>query len=193
MDDEACNYDASAWTNDDCEYGPSAGLIEGDATVEVGAGVSEWSYSCSDEAASFEWTITGGTILSGQGTSYVTVEWDGNITDGVLSVAASSASGCVGEISTISVDVVTGVEDLVFSQNLDVFPSPTSSTITVYLDGAFALSNNLCEIYSISGQKMMAFTLSQSEIDVSGLSNGTYLITIQTERGLIRQSFVVAK
>ncbi|MDA0731385.1 MAG: T9SS type A sorting domain-containing protein, partial [Bacteroidetes bacterium] len=131
--------------------------------------------------------------LSGQGTSYVTVEWDGNITDGVLSVTASSASGCVGEISTISVDVVVGVEDLVFSQNLDVFPSPTSSTITVYLDGAFALSNNLCEIYSISGQKMMAFTLSQSEIDVSGLSNGTYLITVDTERGLIRQSFVVAK
>jgi hypothetical protein len=193
MNAEACNYDASAWTNDDCEYGPSAGLIEGDATVEVGAGVSEWSYSCSDEAASFEWTITGGTILSGQGTSYVTVEWDGNITDGVLSVAASSASGCVGEISTISVDVVMGVEDFVFSQNLDVFPSPTSFTITVSLDGGFALSNNLCEIYSISGQKMMEFTLSQSEIDVSGLSNGTYLITVQTERGLIRQSFIVAK
>jgi hypothetical protein len=193
MNAEACNYDASAWTNDDCEYGPSAGLIEGDATVEIGAGVSEWSYSCSDEAASFEWTITGGTILSGQGTSYVTVEWDGNITDGVLSVAASSASGCVGEISTISVDVVMGVEDFVFSQNLDVFPSPTSFTITVSLDGGFALSNNLCEIYSISGQKMMEFTLSQSEIDVSGLSNGTYLITVQTERGLIRQSFIVAK
>ncbi len=95
MDDEACNYDASAWTNDDCEYGPSAGVIEGDASVELGVGVSEWSYSCSADADSFEWTITGGTILSGQGTSYVTVEWDGNITDGGLSVAASSASVCV--------------------------------------------------------------------------------------------------
>ena len=101
MNAEACNYDASAWTNDDCEYGPSAGLIEGDATVEVGAGVSEWSYSCSDEAASFEWTITGGTILSGQGTSYVTVEWDGNITDAVLSVAASSASGAAAIYSNV--------------------------------------------------------------------------------------------
>jgi hypothetical protein len=193
MDAEACNYDVSAWTNDDCEYGPSAGVIEGDASVEVGVGVSEWSYSCSDDADSFEWTITGGTILSGQGTSFVTVEWNGENPDGVLTVAASSASGCVGAISTISVDVVSGVETLVFSQNLDVFPSPTSSTITVYLDGAFALSNNLCEIYSISGQKMMEFTLSQSEIDVSGLSNGTYLITVKTERGLVRQSFVVAK
>jgi hypothetical protein len=193
MDAEACNYDASAWTNDDCVYGPSAGLIEGDNSVEVGVGVSEWSYSCSADAASFEWTITGGTILSGQGTSFVTVEWIGDITDGVLSVVASSASGCVGEISTISVDVVTGVEDLVFSQNLDVFPSPTSSTIAVSLDGDIALSNNFCEIYSISGQKVMEFTLSQSEIDVSGLSNGTYLIIVDTERGLIRQSFIVAK
>ena len=52
-----------------------------------------------------------------------------------------------------------GVEDLVFSHNLDVFPSPTSSTITVSLDGDLALSNNLCEIYSISGQKIMGFPL----------------------------------
>lgn len=193
MDAEACNYDASAWTNDDCVYGPSAGVIEGDNSVEIGVGVSEWSYSCSADAASFEWTITGGTILSGQGTSFVTVEWIGDITDGVLSVVASSASGCVGEISTIGVDVVTGVEDLVFSQNLDVFPSPTSSTIAVSLDGDIALSNNFCEIYSLSGQKVIEFTLSQSEIDVSGLSNGTYLIIVDTERGLIRQSFVVAK
>ena len=82
---------------------------------------------------------------------------------------------------------------LVFSQNLDVFPSPTSSTIAVSLDGDIALSNNFCEIYSISGQKVMEFTLSQSEIDVSGLSNGTYLITVETERGLVRQSFIVSK
>ena len=193
MDAEACNYDEGAWTNDDCVYGPSAGVIEGDNSVEIGVGVSEWSFSCSADAASFEWTITGGTILSGQGTSFVTVEWIGDITDGVLSVVASSATGCVGEISTIGVDVVTGVEDLVFSHNLDVFPSPTSSTIAVSLDGDIALSNNFCEIYSISGQKVMEFTLSQSEIDVSGLSNGTYLIIVDTERGLIRQSFIVAK
>ena len=96
-------------------------------------------------------------------------------------------------VSTIGVEVVMGVEDLVFSQNLDVFPSPTSSTIAVSLDGDIALSNNFCEIYSISGQKVMEFTLSQSEIDVSGLSNGTYLIIVDTERGLIRQSFIVAK
>tara|TARA_B110001469_G_C9627157_1_gene313197 strand:+ start:566 stop:1807 length:1242 start_codon:yes stop_codon:yes gene_type:complete len=192
MDMEACNYDVSAWTNDDCEYGPSAGTIVGSISVVVGAGTSEWSYSCSDEAASYEWTITGGTILSGQGTSSVTVEWSGDVSDGVLSVAASSDSGCTGAASSISVDVVMGVEDLVFSQNLRVFPSPTSSTISVAIDGDYG-SNNLCEIYSITGQKMMEFTLSQSEIDVTDLANGTYLITVNTDRGLIRQSFIVAK
>ena len=192
MDMEACNYDESAWTNDDCEYGPSAGTIEGSISVVVGAGTSEWSYSCSDEAASYEWTITGGTILAGQGTSSVTVEWSGDVSDGVLSVAASSDSGCTGAASSISVEVVMGVEDLVFSQNLRVFPSPTSSTISIAIDGDYG-SNNLCEIYSITGQKMMEFTLSQSEIDVTDLANGTYLITVNTDRGLIRQSFIVAK
>ena len=93
----------------------------------------------------------------------------------------------------MGVDIVMGVEYFTFSQNLDVFPSPTSSKVTVSLDGDLALSNNICEIYSLSGQKMMEFTLSQSEIDVSDFSNGTYLITVETEQGFIRQSFVVAK
>ena len=193
MDSLACNYDENAWTNDDCEYGPSAGTIEGNGSVEVGSGVSEWSYSCSDEAASFEWTIAGGTILSGQGTSFVTVEWSGDISDGVLSVLASSNGGCEGIVSTIDVNVVMGLEDLVFSQNLDVFPSPTSSAITISLAVEFAASNIRFEIYSITGQRVMELMLSESEIDVSSLSNGTYIVAVTTPRGVLRQSFVVAK
>ena len=193
MDSEACNYDENAWTNEDCVYGPSAGDIVGDGSVVVGSKVSEWSYSCSNDAAAYEWTITGGTILSGQGTSTVNVAWSGDINDGVISVVAISETDCVGAVSSMGVDVVMEVEDLAFSQILDVFPSPTSSTITVFLEGELVLSPKRCEIYSLTGQKMMVFTLSHSEIDVSNLSNGTYIITFETERGLIRQSFVVAK
>jgi hypothetical protein len=193
MDSEACNYDEIAWTNEDCVYGPSAGNIVGDGSVVVGAEVSEWSYSCSNDAASYEWTITGGTILSGQGTSTVNVAWSGT-TNGVLSVVAISETDCVGAVSSMNVDVVMGVEDLSLSQILDVFPSPTSSTITVFLEGELVLSpDKRFEIYSLTGQKMTVFTLSHSEIDVSDLSNGTYIITFETERGIIRQSFVVAK
>ncbi len=191
MDENACNYDANAWTNDECEYGPSAGVIEGDQTINLNDfNTTEWSYSCSDEASSFEWTITGGTILSGQGTSYVTVEWN---TDGAISVTAISADGCSGTTSTLEIDILMGLEGLTFSDNLNIFPSPASSNVTIALDGIEG--NNSCQIYSLTGKKVLAFVLANNTqiLDVSHLAKGTYILAVDTDHGLLRQAFVISK
>jgi hypothetical protein len=190
MDENACNYDASAWTNDECEYGPSAGVIEGDQDINLNAGTTEWSYSCSDEASSFEWNITGGTILSGQGTSFVTVQWT---TDGEISVTAISADGCPGLSSTLEIDILMGLEGLTFSDNLTIFPSPASSNMTISLDGM--KGNNRCQIYSLTGKKVLAFVLENNTrtLDVSSLANGTYILAVDTEQGAVKQAFVIAK
>ena len=193
MDETACNYDSSAWINDECEYGPSAGVIEGAESVIINAGVSEWSYSCSDEASSFEWNINGGTILSGQGTSFVTVEWTGDITDGEISVTAISAGGCPGTPSTLGVDVVMGVEHLTLSDQLNIFPSPASSNITISTEGI--AGNNICQVYSLNGKKVLEFVLENNTrtLDVSNLANSTYILTVHTEQGLVSQTIVISK
>ena len=198
MDETACNYDANAWTNDECEYGPSAGVIEGPIGINLNdINTTEWSYSCSDEASSFEWTITGGTILSGQGTSFVTVAWT---TEGVesgesasISVTAISADGCSGTTSTLEVDILMGLEGLTFSDNLNIFPSPASSNITITLDGI--IGNNRCQIYSLTGKKVLVFVLENNArtLDVSHLANGTYILTVDTDQGLVKQTFVISK
>lgn len=191
MDENACNYDASAWTNDECEYGPSAGVIEGDQTINLNdINTTEWSYSCSDEASSFEWTITGGTILSGQGTSFVTVEWT---TDGAISVTAISADGCSGTTSTLEIDILMGLEGLTFSDNLNIFPSPASSNVTITLDGIEG--NNSGHIYSLTGKKVLTFVLANNTqiLDVSHLAKGTYILSVDTDHGLLRQAFVISK
>lgn len=190
MDETACNYDASAWSNDECEYGPSAGVIEGDQAINLNAGTTEWSYSCSDEASSFEWTITGGTILSGQGTSFVTVEWT---TDGAISVTAISADGCPGTSSTLEIDILMGLEGLTFSDKLNIFPSPASSNMTISLDGIEG--NTRCEIYALNGKKVLAFVLENNTrtLDVSNLANGTYILAVETDQGPVEQAFVIAK
>ena len=190
MDENACNYDASAWTNEECEFGPSAGVIEGDQDINLNAGTTEWSYSCSDEASSFEWSITGGTILSGQGTSFVTVQWT---TDGEISVTAISADGCPGLSSTLEIDILMGLEGLTFSDNLTIFPSPASSNMTVSLDGIEG--NKRCQIYSLTGKKVLAFVLENNTrtLDVSNLANGTYILAVNTDQGAVKQAFVIAK
>ena len=190
MDENACNYDASAWTNEECEFGPSAGVIEGDQDINLNAGTTEWSYSCSDEASSFEWSITGGTILSGQGTSFVTVQWT---TDGEISVTAISSDGCQGLPSTLEIDILMGLEGLTFSEKLTIFPSPASSNMTISLDGI--KGNNRCQIYSLTGKKVLEFVLENNTrtLDVSNLANGTYILAVNTDQGAVKQAFVIAK
>tara|TARA_B100000768_G_scaffold133358_1_gene124132 strand:- start:1092 stop:2351 length:1260 start_codon:yes stop_codon:yes gene_type:complete len=198
QDETACNYDANAWTNEECEYGPSAGVIEGPQGINLNdINTTEWSYSCSDEASSFEWTITGGTILSGQGTSFVTVAWT---TEGVesgesasISVTAISADGCSGTTSTLEIDILMGLEGLTFSDNLNIFPSPASSNITITLDGI--KGNNRCQIYSLTGKKVLEFVLENNTrtLDVSNLANGTYILAVNTDQGALKQAFVIAK
>ena len=123
----------------------------------------------------------------------MTVEWTGDITDGEISVIAFSEDGCPGVSSTLGVDVVMGVEHLTLSDNLTIFPSPANSNITISTEGL--AGNNICQIYSLSGKKIMEFVLENNThtIDVSNLSNSTYILTVHTEQGLVSQTFAISK
>jgi hypothetical protein len=72
-----------------------------------------------------------------------------------------------------------------------VFPNPANSYINVNANSN--ISN--VEIYSISGQKVADFTANgtQTVISTSNLSNGMYLMKINTENGTINKKFSVVR
>ena len=47
---------------------------------------------------------------------------------------------------------------------------------------------------TITGQLVITFAIvdGYATIDVSSLANGTYILSLQTERGIVRQSLVVS-
>tara|TARA_R110002020_G_scaffold312810_3_gene528192 strand:+ start:1649 stop:2620 length:972 start_codon:yes stop_codon:yes gene_type:complete len=76
------------------------------------------------------------------------------------------------------------VED--FSQNdFQIYPNPT----TEYLNIKTQLSNYNYSIYNSLGQKVNV-TLFENKVDVSNLSNGIYLIKIETETGEVSKRFI---
>ena len=85
------------------------------------------------------------------------------------------------------------LEGLTFSEKLTIFPSPASSNMTVSLDGI--KGNNRCQIYSITGKKVLEFVLENNTrtLDVSNLANGTYILAVNTDQGAVKQAFVIAK
>ncbi|PCJ80340.1 MAG: hypothetical protein COA49_08885 [Bacteroidetes bacterium] len=195
MDLEACNYDDSAWMNDECEYGPSAGVIVGDENVDLQGTITEWSYSCDEGAENYLWTADGGTIISGQGTSSILVEWSGTSTTGSVSVIASNSGNCEGQASVMNVDILLGIEQINHDLGVSIFPNPASSEISLSFTSELIRPNYVCKIFSSTGSKVQEFTISTktTSIDVSGYSNGTYILLVQTQNGIVRESFIVAK
>jgi hypothetical protein len=63
---------------------------------------------------------------------------------------------------------------------LDIWPNPTSSFVYV--------SENICdvEIFSINGRKLMHLIETNGMIDLSSLSDGTYLLRASTAFGTIQ-------
>jgi hypothetical protein len=73
-------------------------------------GSANVAYSCASVAGatSYQWSVLGGSIASGQGTSSITVNWNNSGTTGSLSVAASNVCG-TGGTRNVSTRLIPGL------------------------------------------------------------------------------------
>jgi len=78
----------------------------------------------------YNWTVSGGTILSGQGTDSINVQW-GSPGSGAVSVIETNEDGCKGDIVSIEVNIgSTGIENLA-GEGLHIYPNPFFNKITI--------------------------------------------------------------
>lgn len=194
-DPAACNYDASAWLANDCIYAVSAGVISGETAVVINEGTTEWTYTCDGEADSFMWdTGNGATIVSGQGSNTIVVDWGSQLVDPTqLTVVAVIGDDCYGEESMLTVDFVLGVGELDITSTLSAFPNPSSSQVQINFESEFNSGRVDCQLVSLTGQVVRNFVIENGKatINVSDLASGSYIMSLQTELGLVRESLVV--
>ncbi len=94
------------------------------------------------------------------------------------------------KIDDITVAAGTGIQEVANNSTV-VYPNPANNVINVN-----STSNiNGVEIYTIAGQKVANYTANgtQTAISVSNLSNGMYLMKINTENGTSVQKFNVVR
>lgn len=82
--------------------GPTA--INGPSQVCPGQAAVSYSTAAIDNIT-YAWTVSGGTILSGQGSNSITVQW-GTSGPGAISVNATNAQGCPSPLISLPVTVV---------------------------------------------------------------------------------------
>ena len=88
----------------------------------------------------------------------------------------NSSSGTLGVFSAI-IKTTIGILSIAKS-DFYVFPNPAKNEISLKIEN---LSNKLFEIYDLNGKYILSKIYDNNPIDISTLSNGTYILKNQTK------------
>ena len=75
---------------------------------------------------------------------------------------------------------------LVDENGMAIFPNPVKDVLTINYDKAISQ----IDVYDVNGKLVKTFTTVDNTINVSDLSEGVYMLNIQTEEGLIVRKIV---
>jgi len=152
----------------------SGNAIEGPVGPEA---FSNSTYTCNGAANStYQWTITNGVIISGQGTNSVTILWASSGL-GNVSVVETTYEGCVG--TTLSQDVVvipTNVEEL--SNALILYPNPATTELNLQTTTELIGSDLI--IFDALGKQIhkQQILSTNTRINTSAFAAGNYVMKV---------------
>jgi hypothetical protein len=141
----------------------------------------------------YNWAVTGGTIISGQGTNAIEVVWDQFITGiGEVQITWANLSGCeISQTYTVNVDV--SVQEII-ATNLRIYPNPTRDVVNIQWD--FMNDNTYLTVFDNAGKLLSTSKLnnqSLQQIDLSGYENGVYQLRLSNENAVIMKAIVVTR
>ncbi len=141
----------------------------------------------------YNWIVTGGTIISGQGTNVIEVIWDQFITGvGEIQMTWANAYGCEStQFYAVNVDV--SVQEIVAS-NLRIYPNPARDVVNIQWD--FINENTYLSVYDNAGKLLSTNKLnnqSLQQVDLSGYENGVYQLRLSNENAVIMKAIVATR
>ena len=142
-----------------------------------------------NSGSSYNWTVpAGATIISGQGTNSIVVDFGANA--GVVTVQESNAFGSATpvtkNVSMTSTSVLATIET-----NLSIYPNPTNQTSYI------TLNNSMNDKVEISVIDMQGRTLLKSNWNTSDdfligndLQSGVYIIQLKVQDQIVTKRWV---
>ena len=84
--------------------------------------------------------------------------------------------------------VVTGVNDLVLSPALHVFPNPAEDVLNITADRD--LANHVVTVLDVTGKLVLTTTVRQGQVDITSLKSGVYVLQLLGDGAMEQHKFI---
>lgn len=148
-------------------------------------------------ALGYTWTkVAGSTILSGQGTTTVTIKW--GAVGGLIKCTANNA--CGGSVAAnygVALVCTKAVGSAFDFSELSLYPNPASTSATLQFNG-FDKGKGLLQVFDIVGQLVITKDLSvisgenQYQLDLAALPKGLYSLRV-SYNGMTRNEKLIVQ
>lgn len=185
----ACNFSIAGLQDDGlCTYVTEYEIVG--STDPFSSTLQEYTYT-ETPGSTYEWTVQGGSITDGDGTSVLSLVWTDEGT-GEVCVVETTADGCVGQEVCLDVIVrLSSVQELPQGQ-FEVYPNPARDWLHLQWTGP-ALNNARVVLRDAAGRVVLNQQVTEQEaLDVSSLGAGAYVLEFSVpEFGSIKRQVVI--
>ncbi|RLD64653.1 MAG: hypothetical protein DRJ01_00160 [Bacteroidetes bacterium] len=139
----------------------------------------------------YNWNVSGGEILSGQGSDSVYIEWQ-SVGKNELFVIETVENGCIGDTVKLIVNVESNsIKDISSINDVIVYPNPFKENTTIYIPKSIKTFN----LYIIDIQGRIVKSLqnnSQNQISINAkdLHSGFYYMKIVSNNKILTKKIV---
>ena len=131
-------------------------------------------------------------ITNASGNVYITGQFQSpTITFGSTALTNADTTGNSTDIFIANYSgTETGVEEMIGNKELDIYPNPAGSSITLSFP---SYKNNIITITNLTGKQVDSFNLQNATfktIDVSQLAEGVYFVTLKSDEGVVTKKMV---
>ncbi len=148
------------------------------------------------EIANYEWHVTNGVIISGQGTNAITLNWlsEGQ---GSVKIVATNQFQC-SDSAQLNLNIFTnrtGIENIKNLSEVEIFPNPNNGQFTIQIN-SITKSEAIFSICNLIGQEVWTEKLltvtGKQKIDIdSKLNTGIYLLKIKSDNEQVIKTLVI--
>ncbi len=142
-----------------------------------------------NDGSTYEWTVSGGEIIIGEGTNEITVLW-GVPGIGTVDLTETMGEVCVGtaEIFEVTIDDCTGIGEASFN-NLNVYPNPATNHINIQSDDLI----KSIRVFDFTGKEVASENVHTKlfQLNTSRFNSGIYILVIRIEKSISTKRIVI--